>query len=244
MTRRAQPRAVGKPPAKESGKTGNRLRLAIRSGKVERVTLPFRATTTSCCNVAHVEDQPRNTVADEPTLIHDAVRGDRQAFARLVDRYWDRLYRWLYHMTHNRHEAEDLAQEAFLKAMAGLSGFREGSNFRAWLFRIAYNSFVNQHRRNLRVRDVFPAQVASASRGPDEHAMSQEALKMLARAVGRLPDDFRAAFLLRVEEDLSFRQIAEVLGITEETARWRVFKARQKLMDVLTPQLEREKHEM
>ena len=63
---------------------------------------------------------------------------------------------------------------------------------------------------------------------------------MLARAVGRLPEDFRAAFLLRVEEDLSFKQIADILEITEETARWRVFKARQKLMDVLSPQLERE----
>jgi RNA polymerase sigma-70 factor (ECF subfamily) len=62
----------------------------------------------------------------------------------------------------------------------------------------------------------------------------------LARAVGRLPGDYRAAFLLRVEEGLSFHEIAQVLGIKEETARWRVFKARQKLMGVLAPQFDRE----
>ena len=55
----------------------------------------------------------------------------------LVERYWDRLYRWLYHLTHDRHAAEDVAQETFLKAFAKLGTFRAGSNFRAWLFRIA-----------------------------------------------------------------------------------------------------------
>ena len=67
--------------------------------------------------------------------------------------------------------------------------------------------------------------------------MSREALQHLARAVGRLPTEFRAAFLLRAEEGLSFREIADILETTEETARWRVFKARQKLMEVLAPQM-------
>lgn len=186
-------------------------------------------------------DEPQKLLDEEHSLIHKARDGDRSAFAALVERYWERLYRWLYNLTHNRHSAEDLCQEAFMKALSGLSGFREGSNFRAWLFRIAYNGFINQQRKAGRMRESFPAQVTASGEGPMEQVMSREALKMLARAIGRLPDDFRAAFILRVEEDLSFRQIADVLEITEETARWRVFKARQKLMDVLSPQLEREK---
>jgi RNA polymerase sigma-70 factor (ECF subfamily) len=190
--------------------------------------------------LAPSEETPQ-VLDEEGGLIRDAQKGDRRAFAALVERYWDRLYRWMYHLSHHRQSAEDLCQEAFLKAMTGLPSFREGSNFRAWLFRIAYNSFVNQQRKVSRMRDAFPATIADNGEGPAEQAMSREALLHLARAVGRLPDDFRAAFLLRVEEDLSFRQIAEVLEITEETARWRVFKARQKLMDVLAPQLEREK---
>ena|SRR5947209_4271542 len=180
-------------------------------------------------------------VNDEHALVRQAQQGDRQAFAVLVKQYWDRLYRWMYHLTHNRHLAEDLAQETFLKAFAGLDLFRAGTNFRAWLFRIAYNNFLNQCREDARARQPFPEQLPDLGPGPAEEAMSREAMRLLARTVGRLPPDYRAAFLLRVEEGLSFRQIADVLDITEQTARWRVFKARQKLMTVLAPQLDREK---
>jgi RNA polymerase sigma-70 factor (ECF subfamily) len=99
---------------------------------------------------------------------------------------------------------------------------------------------VNQARGAARDRRPVPDQVPCRDEGPAEQAQSRESLQLLARAVGRLPAEFRSAFLLRAEEGLSFRQIAEVLGLTEETARWRVFKARQKLLSVLAPQLERE----
>lgn len=195
------------------------------------------------CEVGERLDQ-RNDAdrlpAEEHLLIRDAQQGDRQAFARLVERYWDGLHRWLFHLAHDRHTAEDLAQEAFLKALNGLHTFRPGTNFRAWLFRIAHNTFAN-HRRATRTRQPFPEDLPSNDEGPVEQALSREALLLLGRAVGRLPPEFRAAFLLRAEEGLSFREIGEILGVTEETARWRVFKARQKLMSVLAPQLDREK---
>jgi RNA polymerase sigma-70 factor (ECF subfamily) len=177
---------------------------------------------------------------EEHLLIRGAQQGDRQAFARLVERYWNGLYRWLYHLAHDSHTAEDLAQEAFLKALNGLHTFRPGTNFRAWLFRIAHNTFAN-YRRSARPRQPYPEDLPAGDEGPVELALSREALQLLAEAVGRLPAEFRAAFLLRAEEGLSFRQVGDVLGITEETARWRVFKARQKLMSVLAPQLDREK---
>jgi RNA polymerase sigma-70 factor (ECF subfamily) len=180
-------------------------------------------------------------LSDEHVVIHRAQSGDRSAFAQLVERYWDRLYRWLYHLAHDRHTAEDLTQETFVKALAHLHTFRAGGSFQAWVFRIAHNSFVNLRRADRRVREPFPDQLPSAADGPADQVMNRETLQLLARAVGRLPSEFRAAFLLRVEENLSFRQIADVLQISEETARWRVFKARQKLMDVLAPQLDREK---
>jgi RNA polymerase sigma-70 factor (ECF subfamily) len=175
---------------------------------------------------------------EEPGLIEQAQAGDRRAFAALVERYWERLYRWLYHLTHHRHTAEDLTQETFLRALAHLRRFRPGTNFRAWLFRIAHNTWLNQARGAARIRQAVPEQLAGREEGPAEQAMARESLAQLARAVGRLPADYRAAFLLRAEEGLSFRQIAGVLGLTEETARWRVFKARQKLLNVLAPQLE------
>jgi RNA polymerase sigma-70 factor (ECF subfamily) len=180
----------------------------------------------------------RVALTDEQALIECAQKGERSAFARLVEHYWDRLYRWLYHLTHNRHAAEDVTQESFLKAFAALSSFRSGTNFQAWLFRIAHNAWVNQQRPRKKVRVPFPEELAADDEGPAELAMTREAMQLLARAVGRLPGEYRAAFLLRAEQDLSFRDIAHVLEITEETARWRVFKARQKLMEVLGPYLQ------
>ncbi len=179
--------------------------------------------------------------ADEHRLIRRSQQGDRAAFAQVVERYWDRLYRWLYRLTHNRHTAEDLAQETFLKAMAGLDRFKAGTNFGAWLFRIAHHNFANQYRASGREKEPLPGDVCGKERGPVEQALSREALEGVACALSKLPPDFRSALLLRVEEAMSFREIAEVLDLTEETARWRVFKARQKLMSLLAPQLEREK---
>ena len=175
---------------------------------------------------------------EEAEWVQAAQAGDRPAFARLVDRYWDRLYRWLYHLTRDRHAAEDLTQETFLKALAAIRSFRPGSNFRAWVFRIGHNNFVNQKRADRRAKQQLPDDLAEAGRGgPVESAENREALEVVAAAVAALPPDFRAALLLRVEEGLSFREVAKVLGTTEETARWRVFKARQKLVKVLAPEL-------
>jgi RNA polymerase sigma-70 factor (ECF subfamily) len=173
---------------------------------------------------------------DENRLVRAAQKGDRDAFASLVRSYWDRLYRWLYHLSHDRHSAEDLAQETFLKAFTHLDRFQAGTNFRAWLFRIAHNGFANQFRGRGNRKQALPEDLPDPASGPLESALSREALQELADAVAHLPTEFRAALLLRAEEGLSFRQIADVLGLTEETARWRVFKARHKLLGQLAAQ--------
>jgi RNA polymerase sigma-70 factor (ECF subfamily) len=184
-----------------------------------------------------VSSEAGQSAGDEADLIRAAQTGDRPAFAVLVGRYWDRLYRWLCRLTRDATAAEDIAQETFLKAFAAVGSFRAGSNFRAWLFRIAHNNFVNQRRAVRHTRQPLVPEVAEEPRGPVGEALSREALRLIAEAVAKLPSDFRGALTLRVEEGLSFRDIANVMGITEETARWRVFKARQKLMAVLAPEL-------
>ena len=175
----------------------------------------------------------------ESEWIAAAQRGDRSAFARVVDAYWERLFRWLYRLTRDRHRAEDLTQETFLKALAAVGSFRAGSNFRAWLFRIGHNNFVNLKRSERKSPqppgDEPPA--ADETPGPVTTAADREELERVARAVNDLPTDFRTALLLRAEEGMSFREVAAVLKITEETARWRVFKARQKLAKVLAPEV-------
>ncbi len=177
-----------------------------------------------------------------PDLLHEEARiivrardGDRAAFAELVERYWQRLFRWLFHLTRDRHAAEDLCQETFLRAFAHLHRFQPGTNFTAWIYRIGHNAFANQCRA-ARKREPLPDDLYDRGQGPVEEAVGREAAEDVARALEQLPTDYRAALLLRIEEDLSFRQIAEVLNLTEETARWRVFKARQKLLGLLSPE--------
>jgi RNA polymerase sigma-70 factor (ECF subfamily) len=186
-------------------------------------------------------DDSAETRANEHRLIVAAQQGDRAAFAVLVERYWDRLYRWLYRLTRHRQTAEDLTQESLLKAFAALKQFQAGTNFAAWLFRIAHNNYANQCRASARGREPLPEEPPDRQHGPLDQAISAETLRNLARAIQRLPVEFRAALLLRVEEGLSFRQIAEALDLTEETARWRVFKARQKLLSLLASRQEQEK---
>ena len=194
---------------------------------------PPKVRTVEYC----VSPELGQLAGDEADLIRAAQAGDRPAFAALIERYWDRLYRWICRLTRDAVVAEDITQETFLKAFAAVGRFQPGSNFRAWLFRIAHNNFVNQRRAVRHNRQPLVPEVAEEPTGPVGETLSREALRLIADAVAKLPSDFRAALTLRVEEGLSFRDIAEVMGITEETARWRVFKARQKLMTVLSPDL-------
>ena len=129
---------------------------------------------------------PTPPVDEEAEWIRAAQAGDRSAFARLIERYWDRLYRWLYHLTRDRHAAEDLTQETFLKALAAMKSFRPGSNFRAWVFRIGHNNFVNQKRSERRTKHQLPEDAA----GPEHVGRSRRrrsTARRWRRSAGRWP---------------------------------------------------------
>lgn len=170
-----------------------------------------------------------NSLIPESVLIEKAQSGDRNAQTLLVDRYWDRIFRWLYRLTNDLHAAEDLTQETFLKALAHLKRFKVGTNFTAWLFRIGHNNYANHYRSRNRQVDSLPDDLPDLSENPIETLQKQESLLFLSRVIDQMPVELRGALLLRVEQGLSFREIAQILDLTEETARWRVFRARQKL---------------
>jgi RNA polymerase sigma-70 factor (ECF subfamily) len=153
------------------------------------------------------------------------------AFDVLVEQQWESVYRLTYHLCGNVHDAQDLAQETFLKAIGARGSFREGTNLRAWLARIASNAFLDMRRRR-KTAKAAPLEVEVPVELPDA-AQGGEIRELVAAAIGRLDDTQRAVFLLRTQEDLSFREIAETLGTTEETARWHMMQARRKLMKQL-----------
>lgn len=149
----------------------------------------------------------------------------------LVAEHWAAVYRLTYHLCGNVHDAQDLAQETFLKAISARESFTAGTNLKAWLLRIASNAFLDLRRRRQTAR-ARPLDVEPAVHIADD-AESGETMALLMNAVGELDDTQRAVFLLRTQEDLSFREIAEMLSTTEETARWHMLQARRRLMKKL-----------
>jgi RNA polymerase sigma-70 factor (ECF subfamily) len=180
-------------------------------------------------------------VAEHPEelgWVRRAQAGDRTAFAALVDLYWERLRRWLYGLTGKEHFAEDLTQEAFTRAWAALPRLTAELRFQPWLFRIARNCLLD-NRRGQRGIDPqpLPEQLPEKGEGPLGELLEREAHQAVQTALARLPEQYRTAYLLWTQADLPYSEIAQVLGTTEETARWRVYKARQYLLNELRPYL-------
>jgi RNA polymerase sigma-70 factor (ECF subfamily) len=182
---------------------------------------------------------------EEKQYILQAQAGDRQAFGVLVEHYWTPLYRWLHGQVRSVPLVEDLVQEAFLKAWEKRATFQAGTHFRAWLFRIASNCLIDHRRcrRNFPLQAV-PDTLPAREPGPVAEVLNRENQERLGVALARLPTGIRSAFLLRTQQGFSFREIAETLDLTEETARWRVFRARKLLLKELESCLEQEHHEL
>jgi len=153
------------------------------------------------------------------------------AFHALVERHWSAVLRFLFGMTGHVHDTEDLAQETFLKAWQSRSSFRPGSNERAWLLRIAGNAYFDlRRRRQRRPAEPLVSEPVQSERHPAEALEAAERASLLRAAVAELSEVSRLVFQLRAVEELSYREIGEIAGLTEETARWHMGQARRKLL--------------
>jgi RNA polymerase sigma-70 factor (ECF subfamily) len=177
--------------------------------------------------------------SEEDDWVQKSRTGDRVAFAALVDRYWDPLRRWLIGLCGHEQLAEDVTQEAFFRAWTGLPQLQAAVAFRVWLFRIARNCLVDGRRGPRGAAPAaLPEDLADRAAGPVADVLEEEASQQLGEALARLPLPYRAAYLLLTQNQFSYAHIAEVLGVSEQTARWRVCKARQFLLKELRAYLE------
>lgn len=182
----------------------------------------------------------------EESLVEEAQRGGREAFAELVRRHERRIYGVVYRMSGNHPDADDLAQEVFMTAWRAIGSFRRGSSFYTWIYRIAVNLSLSLLRTKAREKDraVFDENLAVASSthgapsSPEERSALSEIKVRVDEAVGALPAHFRASFVLVAGEGLSHRAAARVLGCSENTVSWRMHKARKLLRARLKPFLE------
>lgn len=175
---------------------------------------------------------------DDRDLVGKAQAGDLDAFGALVNRHQHRLVNFVRLMMSSapdRDAAEDVAQEAFLRAYRSLGQFRGQSTFKTWLYQIATNVARTQSgRRRDRKETQEPEGPHERERPSTEDVESRViAHDQLQRAMKELPDDWREALVLRDIEGLDYREIADVLGIPMGTVESRIFRARKRLKAAL-----------
>lgn len=203
-------------------------------------------TTVPAYGPAGVRTEPGAILRDRD-LLQQCRQGDMQAFAVLVERYQDRLFNATYRICGNYQDACELTQEAFLRALKNISGFRGDAKFYTWLFRIAVN-LVRSHQRRIGRRrtsslDRPDGTLAAASQAaslvgedcadPAQRIIQAERDSKVVQALGQLAQEYRTAIVLRDVQGLDYRQIAEVLDVPVGTVKSRVHRGRLALRDLL-----------
>ena len=183
--------------------------------------------------------------SDETALVHAAKAGEISAFEELVKRYDRNVFRIAQHITQNREDAEDVVQDAFLKAYQNLANFHEQSKFYTWLVRIAVNEALMRLRRRRPERmvsldedikteeDSMPREVADWSPNPEQQYNQAELREILTKTIQGLPTSFRTVFVLRDVEGLSTEETAEALDLSIPAVKSRLLRARLQLRERL-----------
>ncbi|MBN1352483.1 sigma-70 family RNA polymerase sigma factor [candidate division KSB1 bacterium] len=181
-------------------------------------------------------------------LIKQALGGDQNAYAAILDKYKGPISSLIYRMVKNREETEDLVQEAFIKAFNSLASFNEQYAFSTWLYKIAVNNCIDFFRKKrLRlysldkpmeskdgeVQREFPDTTFAA----DKLVLSKERSTLIQEAIDSLPEKYRISIVLRHNEERSYEEIAEIMQIPLGTVKARIFRAREMLKKELKDKL-------
>jgi RNA polymerase sigma-70 factor, ECF subfamily len=182
----------------------------------------------------------------ELAFVQAAKKGDLEAFSQLVKRYDRNVFRIAQHITHNEEDAQDVVQEAFLKAYQNLEQFQGNSKFYTWLVRIAVNEALMKLRRRRTDKTVsidenveteegsMPREVADWGPNPEQLYGQSELGDILKKTIQGLPPGFRTVFVLRDVEGLSTEETAEMLGLSIPAVKSRLLRARLQLRERLS----------
>ncbi len=201
-----------------------------------------------------IQTKVSEPASEELALVRAAKAGDMRAFEELVRRYDRNVFRIAQHITQNREDAEDVVQEAFLKAYGNLEQFQEQSKFYTWLVRIAVNEALMKLRRRRPERtvsldqevqteeDSMPREVADWSPNPEQQYSQAELRDILGKTIQGLPASFRTVFVLRDVEGLSTEETADALGLSIPAVKSRLLRARLQLRERLNKYFKRRKN--
>jgi len=169
----------------------------------------------------------------ETTWIQRALAGDQEAFAHLVEAYQTAVYNLAYRMLGNAAEAEDAAQETFLRAYTRLHTYDSGRKFSSWLLAIASHYCIDRLRRRrwgwLSLDEPSPRRWPASSNRPEEAVIQGEERDEVRQLLDQLPPHYRAAVILRYWYDFSYREMAEALETTESAVKSMLHRARRML---------------
>lgn len=175
-------------------------------------------------------------------LISRAAGGDSSAFQALVERHRSMVYRVAYQFAGNHHDAEDIAQEVFIKVYRSLDRFRQDAQLTSWMYRIVMNACID-HRRRQRPAVAAPFGEEAEQRmlntpeerpDPEERAYAGELGQVLENEIGRLPNGQRVVFVMRHHQGMKLCEIAEALGLAEGTVKRQLHAAVHRLRQALT----------
>ncbi|MCI0514646.1 sigma-70 family RNA polymerase sigma factor [candidate division KSB1 bacterium] len=184
----------------------------------------------------------------DTNLIERALAGDQQAYAELVNRYRGPVYNLLLRMVKNKEEAEDLVQEAFIKAFHSLASFNAQFAFSTWLYKIAINNCIDHFRKQkLKLCSIdkpVPSKEGEIKRefpdislAADRELLDSEKTVMIQEAIDSLPEKYRLSIVYRHQDEKSYEEIADLMEIPLGTVKARIFRAREMLKKKLKDQL-------
>jgi RNA polymerase sigma-70 factor (ECF subfamily) len=172
--------------------------------------------------------------------IKQVLKGDQSAYEEIVEIYKDKVFQLCYRILGNRHEAEDMAQEAFIRAYVNISSFNIDLKFSTWLYRIATNLCIDRIRK--KKPDYYLdaevsgtdgltmySQIASDTILPEDEIESLELQETIQREITKLPEKYRSVIVLKYIEELSLNEISEILDIPLGTVKTRIHRGREAL---------------
>ena len=195
---------------------------------------------------------PTTKEISQPDMLCRLKNGDDSAFGELVNQNWDKIYKRANSLLANKQDAEEVAQDTFIRARKSIDSFRGDCSISTWLYRIATNLARNKHwywwRRkrshsislDMPVDDnstlTFTDVISSEAQDPAQEAVSAEFINSIPKAINSLPEKYSSVLKLRLEKDMNYDDIAKELGITVGTVKSRLSRAREFLREALHQQ--------
>jgi RNA polymerase sigma-70 factor (ECF subfamily) len=183
------------------------------------------------------------SVIDDVEIINKVLEGDTDAFAHIIRKYQDMVFRYVYYQFNNYDEALDITQDIFITVLEALKSFRHESKFSTWLYSIMVNHCKNYRKKKNRYSTVplkilkgeeeVEIQLQDFRENPEEKIINEDSLRIMKEEISKLPDDFREILSLRDIEGMSYNEISDIIGINLSNVKVRIHRGREYLKNRL-----------